>query len=117
MQAKIIKLARPHAYTRIEDARSIRRVATLKAKSYLFFPVRYYTACVYLYASTVLSWLSAAAIIVMTHPRLVVLITVDLHAAFLFTNTIRGATRRSESPTSIRHSGAGTRTTGPRRGR
>ena len=52
MQAKIIKLARPHVYTRIEDARSIRRVATLKAKSYLFFPVRYYTACVYLYAST-----------------------------------------------------------------
>ena len=52
MQAKIIKLAGPHACTRMEDARSIRRVATLKAKSYLFFLVRYYTACVYLYAST-----------------------------------------------------------------
>ena len=52
MQAKIIKLAGPHACTRMEDARSIRRAATLKAKSYLFFPVGYYTACVYFYAST-----------------------------------------------------------------
>ena len=52
MQAKIIKLACPHACTRMEDARSIRQVATLKTKSYVFFPVRYYNACVYLYAST-----------------------------------------------------------------
>ena len=88
MQAKIIKLARPHVYTRIEDARSIRRVATLKAKSYLFFPVRYYTACVYLYASTCVFMVTAAAIVIISHPRLVV-ITVDLHAASLFANTIR----------------------------
>jgi len=46
----------------------------------------------------VLSWLSAAAIVVMTHPRLVVMITVDLHAASLFTNTVRG------DPTAIRES-------------
>ena len=36
----------------------------------------------------VLSWLFASAIIVITHPRLVV-ITVDLHAASLFANIIR----------------------------
>ena len=36
----------------------------------------------------VLSWLSAAAIVVISHPRLVV-ITVDLHATSLFANTIR----------------------------
>ena len=113
MQAKIIKLARPHAYTRIEDARSIRRVATLKVIQLVFSAVTVFFShnnsvrilffnqfiqvsasrtgpslisffqlgiILHVYISMhlhALQWLSAAAIVVISHPRLVV-ITVDL---------------------------------------